>query len=175
MKTTPDINALPTLISRRDIDALARPCMTDDKEAELYIREAEKCDLLPALGAALYVAIKDAPKDHDTLLNGGIWDDCNGAQYCAGVRTALAYFAYARITRNGGHVASRFGFSEKRDEYANHVELKQRTAEANEAYAIAVEHLQGCLQYIAKSGNYRDCNVGGVRNTFAPKYRVIKT
>ena len=171
------INQLQLLISRRDIDALARPCITDDAEAERYIAEAEQIDLAPQLGADLFIRVKRNPQEYDILLNGGAWREKEigeGAweHICAGLRKALAYYAYARIVRNGGHVATRFGFNDKRDEFSNAVELKQRVAEANSAYAVAVEHLNTCVAY-ARAKGLIDCN-SAIRNTTNPKYRIIK-
>ena len=175
MTTTakPLTNTSP-LISRRDIDELARPCLSDDREAEVYIIEAERIDVAPQIGVDLYLAIKSDPKDYEDVLKGGTYKDAFGKTHVfAGLRVALAYYAYARIVKNGGHVASRFGFTEKRDEYSNHVELKQRTAEANDAYAVAVEYMRACIDYILANSK-RFCATCSLKNTSAPKYRVLK-
>lgn len=175
-----NLNGLPLLISRRDIDALARPCLTDDREAEKFIREAELIDLVPQIGAKTYETIKQNPRDHEDVLSGGVWQsECGKSHHFAGLRTALAYYAYARIIKNGGHVAARFGYTEKRDEYSTHVELKQRTAEANDAYAVAVEHMRGVVAYIAANASrFGACGCNGtpsIVNTGTPRYRVIKS
>lgn len=169
------ITTTSLLISRRDVDVLARPCIADDREAERYIEEAEKVDLLPNIGTKLYLLIKNDPSKYDILLNGGVWqaDSSSASHICAGLRTTLAYYAYARIVRNGGHIASRFGFTEKRDDFSSAVELKQRVAEANDAYSVAVEHLKSCLAY-ARAKGLLGCGEQPI-NTFRPKYRVIKT
>lgn len=172
------VSGLRLLISRRDVDALARPCLADDNEAERFIEEAEKIDIMPQIGADMYIKIKESPRDYEDLLTGGVWRTENGAtQVFAGLRVALAYYSYARIVKNGGHVATRFGFAEKRDEYSNHVELKQRTAEANDAYDVACEYMRGCLEYIkanAKRFGLSTCTGMGLKNTASPKYRVLK-
>lgn len=172
------VNGLRLLISRRDVDALARPCLADDKEAERFIEEAERIDVAPQIGAEIYLKIKESPRDYEDLLTGGVWRTEGGqTQVFAGLRVALAYYAYARIVKNGGHVASRFGFTEKRDEYSNHVELKQRTAEANDAYDVACEYMRGCVAYIkanAKRFELSTCAGVGLKNTASPKYRVLK-
>ncbi len=166
------------LISRRDIDTLARPCLADDREAERFIAEAEQIDIAPQIGTDVYLRIKESPRDFEDLLTGGVWrDECGRTHIFGGLRVALAYYAYARIVKNGGHVASRFGYTEKRDEYSSHVELKQRTAEANDAYAVAVEHLRGCVKYINANPKRFGVTCAGssVKNTTTPRYRVIKS
>lgn len=164
------------LISRADIDRLARPCLADDIEAERFIAEAELIDLAPQIGGELFAEIKSHPEDHRGLLDGGAWeDDCGKMRMFAGLRTSLAYYAFARIVRNAGQIATRFGYTEKRDEYSNQVELRQRTAQANEAYTIAVEHLRNCMDYMrANKELYGDICRLGVRNTATPRYRVIR-
>lgn len=166
------------LITRRDIDTLARPCLADDIEAERYITEAERCDLLPQIGAEAYLRIKEDPHSFEDLLAGGVWkSECGKTYVFSGLRTALAYYAYARIVKNGGHVATRFGYTEKRDEYSSHVEQKQRTAEANDAYAVAVNYMRDCVNYMRANPERfgLKCGEATITNTATPQYRVIKT
>ena len=91
------------LITYEEISQLARPCTTDRDMAEAMIAEAQRVELKPRLGDALYLKlIADEPEERfKVLLEGGEWKSDCGDNLLTGIKTALAYYALARIVRDG--------------------------------------------------------------------------
>lgn len=135
------------LICLEDISALARPCHVDNGLAERCIEEAQWLDLRPAIGDELFRELLHST-EYDTLMNGGWWTDgCGALRSFKGLKTALAYYAYARIVRVGSAVQTRFGLVDKSDEYSYHSSTKDRMAQYDEAFSIAYRHLMDALDY----------------------------
>ena len=140
------------LITYEEIGQRARPCTTDRDMAEAMIAEAQRVDLKPRLGDALYIElIKGQPEERFTvLLEGGTWE-CGGKTVglLTGIKTALAYYALARIIRDGNIQASAYGAVLKDDQNSQDPEKTERQRQYRELFAQADAYMTEALGYIA--------------------------
>lgn len=142
------------LITREDIDRECRPCNAQDALVDRCIEEAQNLDIIPAIGADWWLRILDRNDDAvATLLwEGGIYrDTCGNAHIFAGLRKALLYYAYGRIVRSSGGVATRFDFVVKADQYSDSADLQAKVQAYNEAFANADTYKAQCLAYLNTS------------------------
>lgn len=166
----------------------------DEEEAEIFIEECEDVFIVPALGVSLFDALvalnaDDTDSWDDTfdgsfgangryelttenieklqfLLNGGTWvDDCGQKRRTKGVKTALAYYVYAKVARNDGAIVGRSGFLQHTDERAQRLDDKQKVNRYNDIMSIAESYLSGCLEYISENINGCAKKVRGKRTT----------
>ncbi len=147
------------LITPDDVFSLARNSSKaiDKREVEVYIDEAEQLNLKPNIGTALFIRLLGDSVNtsaNKELLYGGTYESCNGIASFAGIRKALAYYAYGRMLKNGGQTATRFGFVEKNSEFSEQVDYKARLAAANDATLVADSYLKECLNYLQCSKNF---------------------
>jgi len=137
------------LITPDDIRKLARPCDVDRELAERAIEEASLLDIKPKLGEALFVRLVDNVK-YSRLLEGGDYEDHNGNVHVfAGLRRALAYYAWGRLVKTGTHHLTRFGFVDKNDEHSTSAESKERQIAYRDAFSVADGYIQECFVYMA--------------------------
>ena len=139
------------LISREDIDKECRPCNAQDALVDRCIEEAQKLDIIPAIGADWWLRILNREDDADArqLWDGGIYTDtCNQSHIFAGLRKALLYYAYARVVRSSGGVSTRFDFVVKADQYSDSADLKAKVQAYNEAFATADGYKAQALAYL---------------------------
>ena len=174
------------LITYEEISQLARPCTTDREMAEAMIAEAQRVEIKPRLGDALYLKLLNPESDeiiidggsaasfHDLiidatpetrttvselnpytlLLEGGLWVDCNGQQnLLTGIKTALAYYALARIVRDGNIQATTYGASIKDDQYSADPEKTERQRQYRELFSQADSYMAEALTYISKNSD----------------------
>lgn len=142
------------LITREDIDKECRPCNAQDALVDRCIEEAQNLDIIPAIGADWWLRVLDRNDDAvATLLwEGGIYQDtCGNAHIFAGLRKALLYYAYGRIVRSSGGVATRFDFVVKADQYSDSADLQAKVQAYNEAFANADTYKAQCLAYLNTS------------------------
>lgn len=142
------------LISREEIDKECRPCNSQDELVDRCIEEAQNLDIIPAIGADWWLRVLDRNDDAvATLLwEGGIYQDtCGNAHIFAGLRKALLYYAYGRIVRSSGGVATRFDFVVKADQYSDSADLQAKVQAYNEAFANADTYKAQCLAYLNTS------------------------
>ena len=142
------------LITREDIDRECRPCNAQDALVDRCIEEAQNLDIIPAIGADWWLRVLDRNDDAvATLLwEGGIYrDTCGNAHIFAGLRKALLYYAYGRIVRSSGGVATRFDFVVKADQYSDSADLQAKAQAYNEAFANADTYKAQCLAYLNTS------------------------
>lgn len=142
------------LITYAQISELARPCSTDDETAEAMIAEAQRVEIKPRIGDAVYLLITAETPDarFDTLLNGGEWkDSCGKPRLLTGLRTALAYYALARIIRDGNIQATRYGAVVKDDQYSQDPEKTERQRQYRELFAQADSYMAEAVQYLAEN------------------------
>lgn len=172
---------MENLIETSQIKTLGRP-LGDIKECKLlaYIREVENTYIKPALGDTLFLALHadnlEIGGTYDTLLNGGEWNADNavcgcgsGVHFFSGLRTAIAYFVYAKTLMSADIESTRYGFVQKDGQYSEHVSQAQRTAAYNDAMEVGNTYLRECLEYckafglIAQGERRRAASTGGFR------------
>lgn len=171
------------LITYEEISQLARPCTTDEDMAKAMIAEAQRVEIKPRLGDALYLKLLeldesfivdaggasansgveiDSEEDaistissldpYQILLEGGQWIDSSGsAHLLTGVKTALAYYALARITRDGNIQETRYGSVMKDDQYSTDPEKTERQRQYRELFGQADSYMAEALNYIAQN------------------------
>lgn len=142
------------LITYEEISQLARPCTTDREMAEAMIAEAQRVEIKPRLGDALYLKLlEDTPADRfKILLEGGAWEDkCKGQNLLTGVKTALAYYALARIVRDGNIQATTYGAVVKDDQYSADAERTERQRQYRELFSQADSYMAEALTYLTKN------------------------
>lgn len=173
------------LITYEDISRLARPCSADRETAEAMIAEAQRVEIKPRLGDALYLALvedsdtygggsatevpkakigasdgtmtwiigglgADIPMSRfDKLLEGGDWIDSRGCRRIfSGVKSALAYYALARIVRDGNIQVTTYGVAVKNDQYSTDPEVTERRRQYREIFAQADSYMAEVLNYL---------------------------
>ena len=166
------------LITLQDINTLARPCTADADLADAFIAEAQRSDVRPRLGDAIYLQLATAGANTQVqfLRDGGIWVDTDGRQHMlVGVKTALAYYALARITRDGNIQATRYGAVVKDENYSAEAENAERNRQYRELFAQADDYMTECLEYIdAHRDAFPDCRSTSKRTSNRMTIRVIK-
>lgn len=165
------------LIKANEVTDLSRPISghIDDKKINTYIRESEDIDLKSSLGDELLMDIRLNPEKYNDLLNGGEYKDkCGYKHTFSGLKTALAYYTYARIVKNNDINVTRFGVTFKEDDYSNKVNVKERVLAYNDAFSIADKYLHECVLFLSvnkeKYPLYR--GIGKVKSNRI-KYRTI--
>lgn len=144
---------LRPIITPGEVGELSRPCYTEEATLERIIAEAEREDLKPRLGDLLYLALKqdaeEMTSEQRLLLLGGEWVSADGrVHYLTGIKTALAYFAYSRVIRDGNIQATRYGARVKNDDNSVQSEREERQRHYRQAFASADAYLAECLSYI---------------------------
>ena len=148
--------ALRPLILPAEVGELARPCYADDALLTQIIAESEREDIRPRIGAVIYVALKEASTEEGltggmrVLLLGGTWTDPAGkVRYLDGLKTALAYYVYGRVIRDGNITSTRYGAVIKSDENSNSAsDTAERQRQYRQAFAAADTMLTEAVNYI---------------------------
>ena len=127
---------------------LTRLEYSDTDKLVPLIREVER-HIKTILGDELYIRIVSNPPDHtfDKLLEGGVYDSKCGKKSFEGLKTATAYYAFAKVSKSD-IVPTRYGNADKRSEYSYHSALTERQKLIRETLELADRHLQDCLDYI---------------------------
>lgn len=150
---------MKAIITLSDINALARTCHADESIAASLIAEAERQDIKPKIGDALYLQITrdEVPAAYDTLLDGGEWQQRDGTvRYLTGLRTALAYYAYARIIRDGNIQSTRFGAVIKTEDNSAESERAERQRQYREAFTTADGYMSEVMEYLSENAEAFD-------------------
>ena len=144
---------MKSLITYEEISMLARPCTADREMAEALIAEAQRVELKPRLGDALYLKLlEDVPDGRfSTLINGGTWADDCGDHLLTGIKTALAYYALARIIRDGNIQATTYGAVVKDDQYSADPERTERQRQYRELFCQADSYMAEALTYLSRN------------------------
>lgn len=137
------------LITYEELGLLARPYTTDREMAEALIAEAQREDIRRRLGDALYLQlIKEMPEDRMRfLLDGGQ----KGDQILTGIKTALAYYALARIIRDGNIQATTYGAVVKDDPNSIEPVQTEKQHQYRELFSSADRYMSEVLAFL-------DCN-----------------
>ena len=164
------------LITTSEVSTLSRGMSVhvDEDKIETYIRESESIDIKSALGDALYLDVKDNPDKYKLLLEGGIYEGKDGKQLLTGLKTALAYYTYARIVKNGDGNVTRYGFVQKENEYSSHIEFKEKVMAYDDAFSIADRYLKECVRFLQdKKDDYPLYRGNGKIKANRTVYRVL--
>lgn len=195
------------LITYEEISQLARPCTTDEDIAQAMIAEAQRVEIKPRLGDALYLRLL-SPDDeiildggdahgavgrliidtnetaratvsdidpYQILLEGGQWvDACGNPHLLIGIKTALAYYALARITRDGNIQETRYGSVQKDDQYSTDPEKTERQRQYRELFSQADSYMAEALTFLQKnSDSFPEYNACGKMRNNRATIRII--
>lgn len=170
------------LITAEEVSALARPIYADEEIVSSIIAESEREDIKPRIGDRLYLTLKTKGADELTneeslLLNGGQWTSSNGdVHYLEGLKTALAYFVYSRIVRDGNIQSTRYGARIKSDENSTSTEDTERQRQYRQAFASADRYLAECLAFINRNSSaLGECGREKKMRSNRTKFRVVGT
>lgn len=139
------------LITTSEVSILSRTMSIhiDDEKIETYLRESESIDIKSALGDAFYLDVKENPEKYEVLLDGGVYETESGdKKLLIGLKTALAYYTYARIVKNGDGNMTKYGFVQKEDEYSSRPDIKEKVMAYNDAFSIADRYLKECVLFL---------------------------
>ena len=145
------------LITVDEFKELGRPTSKhlDDDEVTSFISECEDMNIMPAIGLDMYEELSgggELSEEAKILLNGGKWKETTNeesqSRMCGGLKKALAYFVYAKMSMSDGVILTRSGSMQHDDSYAQRSEDKNSVRRYNEVMNIAEEYLDGCLQYL---------------------------
>ena len=142
------------LITYEEISQLARPCTTDREMAEAMIAEAQRVEVKPRLGDALYLKLLAETPDErfSTLLNGGAWQSADKEDHLlTGIKTALAYYTLARIIRDGNIQATTYGAVVKDDQHSADAERTERQRQYRELFSQADSYMAEALSYLTQN------------------------
>lgn len=137
---------MTNLITYEELGLLARPYTTEREMAEALIAEAQREDIRRRLGDALYLQlIKDVPEDRFRfLLEGGEMD----GRILTGIKTALAYYALARIIRDGNIQATTYGAVIKDDINSTEPIDTERRRQYRELFSSADGYMSEVLSFL---------------------------
>lgn len=134
---------------------------------EPYIQEAENLHVRNTLTPELYKRIEGAvltdnfgepitdnwggiitlDEEFDLLLYGGYYDE--GRKYFAGLVSAIAYLAHARMVMSHGVTATSFGMTmDSGGEYGQGVDYKTRKSLSNQSEKIGLTYLADCVEFL---------------------------
>lgn len=165
------------LITTLEVSTLSRGMSVhvDEDKIETYIRESESIDIKSALGDALYLDVKEHPEKYELLLDGGTYEDKRGEKkILMGIKTALAYYTYARIVKNGDGNVTRYGFVQKEEEYSSLTDIKEKVMAYDDAFSIADRYLKECVMFLEdKKNDYPLYKGNGKIKANRTVYRVL--
>lgn len=164
----------PYLITYNEVFELTRKMSAhiEKDKIDSFIREAENMDLKPVMGDELLIAVKRRQVEFATLLNGGVYERPDGnTKSFEGLKSALAYFTYARFVRNNDGNVTRTGFMIKDNEHSVRASEAEKERAYNDARAIAERYLRECMEFVRYDEPCRACC--GERKPQGGKYKVL--
>ena len=141
----------PYLITYNDVFELTRKMSVhiEKDKIDSFIREAENMDLKPVMGDALLHAVKADSRTFGALLNGGVYESPNGEKRTfEGLKSALAYFTFARFVRNGDGNVTRSGFMVKDNEHSTRASESEKERTYNDVRSIGERYLKECMEFV---------------------------
>lgn len=146
------------MITVEQFRKLARPTSAhvDEEDVLSYVRECEDSYIIPSIGWARFKAATDSGDwgdsvakgfIPDTFLDGGEYGD-DGERYTNGIRKALAYYVYAKMTRADGSILSRAGAMRHMDDYSQHYQDSGGNKQYNDIMDMAEKYLSNALEYL---------------------------
>lgn len=164
----------PYLITYNEVFELTRKMSVhiDKDKMDSFIREAENMDLKPVMGDSLLYAVRRDSSAFPALLNGGMYESASGeVKTFEGLKTALAYFTFARFVRNGDGNVTRVGFTVKDNEHSTRASESEKERAYNDARAIAERYLRECMEFVSVDERCQSCC--GQRKRKEGRYKVL--
>lgn len=156
------------ILTLQEFQDSARPTSVhlDEVEVMAFVREGQDMFIIPAIG---YERFKQLTSDELTdeqaiMLNGGEWtnEKKSTLNVCKGIKSALAYYVYAKMLRSDGTLLSRAGSIRHDDQYAAHVD-DSKLKQYNDVMGVAEAYLSNTLEYINYITNDKQKPIRGSR------------
>ena len=149
------------LIGIDDFLSLARQASKhlDEKEVMRYVEECEDMYIIQAIGLDKFNDLtKSSVSSEDLiLLSGGTFKNANGEnEKCFGLKKALAYFVYAKMSMSDGSIITRSGNIQHNDSHAERKEQKEKVNRYDDVMNVAEEYLNSCLKYLKTLSGYEE-------------------
>lgn len=162
------------IIEPHEVNDLARPCSADESVIIRIIEETELLDIKPKLGDKLFLRLT-TDVEFARLLEGGEYTDIDGeTRVFAGLKRAVAYYAWARLVKTSVNNLTRFGYVVKNDDYSHQSEYKERQVAYNDAFSVADGYMKECLAYIqANPDIFSEYTLKGKVTSNRVKYKII--
>lgn len=166
------------LISYKDFPQFKNisPNTSTAKDLEPYILEAQRVDIEPFLGSALYhdiittypyanvteaeaIAARDTailageepPVNYSPLIQGETYLDCNGESvFFYGLKMMIVYYAYARFIHNLANRVTRHGVVKQNSSYSDRLSNAEVKELMNEARSIALKYRDDTHKYLCE-------------------------
>lgn len=167
-----------------------------EERIDVCITEAEQLDIMPRVGAGLIMKYRnigaivvdkmgsvlqdeqgndiyagtesDLTGSEYKFLNGGFYKDaCGVNQWFAGVKVALAYYAYSRFVRANSAQVTAYGVVVKEGDESRSASAQMVAEMASDARKIADSHMAQALDY------WRIVNQSAPKGTHAPRRHFI--
>jgi len=138
------------LITQDDI-RIYRPTATlNDKSIEPFIREAQRHDLKPVLGDALYRDMLEnlTTEKYSDLLNGKSYLHNAQSVYYEGIKPMLAYYSLARYIKSAPVKANRMGVVKKISEQSEPSSVAEINGEVNILRSNALDYQNGVILFL---------------------------
>lgn len=164
----------PYLITYNEVFELTRKMSVhiDKDKIDSFIREAENMDLKPVMGDSLLYAVRRNPSEFAALLNGGMYKTASDEiRTFEGLKSALAYFTFARFVRNGDGNVTRSGFMVKDNEHSARASETEKERTYGDAKAIADRYLSECMEFVRADAVCRECC--GMEKRKGGRYKVL--
>ncbi len=139
------------LITPSEISSLAREVFIDDSKANRFIDEAEEMDVRPVLGSKMLNYIRENVSTLGDLMNGTTYTFKDLTYTFKGLKTAIAYYAYARLIVGGDIEVTRSGMRSRDSDYSHQAPIEERQQVSRECSAIADKHINEALDYIKRT------------------------
>lgn len=148
------------ILTVEEFKELARPTSkhVDEDEVMAFVRECEDIHIIPAVGLEKYQALleESISEPDKILLEGGIYEKDGKKEKCAGLKTALAYFVYAKMAMADGSIMTRSGMVQHNDSYAERTDDKNRVRRYDNVMNVAEEYLNTALLYLTTLEGYEE-------------------
>ena len=148
------------ILTVEEFKELARPTSkhVDEDEVMAFVRECEDIHIIPAVGLEKYQALleESISEPDKILLEGGIYEKDGKKEKCAGLKTALAYFVYAKMAMADGSIMTRSGMVQHNDSYAERTDDKNRVRRYDDVMNVAEEYLNSALLYLRTLEGYEE-------------------
>lgn len=148
------------ILTVEEFKELARPTSkhVDEDEVMAFVRECEDIHIVPAVGLEKYQALleESISEPDKILLEGGIYEKDGKKEKCAGLKTALAYFVYAKMAMADGSIMTRSGMVQHNDSYAERTDDKNRVRRYDDVMNVAEEYLNSALLYLRTLEGYEE-------------------
>lgn len=118
----------------------------------VYIDQAEKLVVMPALGIDLYATIEADKETYADLLNGGYYENSNGKDWNAGLKNAIAYIAHSKFILNNNVSVTAFGIRSKESTYSDKAAENEVVRQSNESRNVGDDYLASVIRYCKSIG-----------------------